>query len=63
MFREDQQRFEAERAAAEAANPEFYTRMRQRLAEARKRLGLEESETAHPVDDASAEKTLGPSAS
>jgi uncharacterized protein (DUF433 family) len=47
MFREDQQRYEAERAAAEAANPEFYARMRQRLAEARKRMGLEEPEEAH----------------
>ena len=48
MFREDQQRYEADRVAAEAANPEFYARMRQRFAEARKRLGLENPEVAHP---------------
>jgi uncharacterized protein (DUF433 family) len=58
LLRENEELAQAQRAAAEAADPEFYARMRQRLAEARKRLGLEEAEAVHPIDDSSAEKTL-----
>ncbi|HEU5367561.1 MAG TPA: DUF433 domain-containing protein [Ktedonobacterales bacterium] len=58
FLRENEELAQAQRAAAEAANPEFYARMRQRFAEARKRLGLEEPEAGHPVNDSSAEKTL-----
>lgn len=48
-LREGEEQYEARRAAAQAADPEFYVRMRQRLAEARTRLGLD---TPGAVDDA-----------
>ncbi len=41
FFRETEELDEARRAADEAARPEFYASIRQRIAEARKRLGLE----------------------
>jgi uncharacterized protein (DUF433 family) len=40
-IRESQELFEKRRAADEAARPEWYASMRQRMAEARERLGLD----------------------
>lgn len=48
-LREGEEQYEAQRAAAQAADPEFYARMRQRLAEARTHLGLD---TPGAADDA-----------
>ena len=62
FLRENEELAQAQRAAAEAANPEFYARMRQRLAEARKRLGLDEPETP-PAHDSATETALESSAS
>lgn len=35
LFSENEKQYQADRAAAEAANPEFYAKMRERLAKAR----------------------------
>ena len=54
---------QAQQAAAEAANPEFYARMRQRLNEARARQSLDEPKETPSAHDPATETTLGSSAS
>ncbi|HEY7126825.1 MAG TPA: DUF433 domain-containing protein [Ktedonobacterales bacterium] len=45
---ENKAQAQAQRAAAEAANPEWYAKMRQRMAEARKRLETETTPQSAP---------------
>ncbi len=53
LFSENEKQYQADRAAAEAANPEFYARMRERLAKARALHAGEAPDTA-----ASSETTM-----
>ena len=47
-LREGDELYERQRAAQQAANPEFYARMRERMEAARTRLGLDESDDGRP---------------
>lgn len=47
-LREGDKLYERQRAEQQAANPEFYTRMRERMEKARRRLGLEDTDDGRP---------------
>ncbi len=58
-LREHKEWSESQRAADEAANPEFYAMMRRRFAEAAHRLGLEYPREPAPDGEREAASTLG----
>lgn len=49
-LRDTEELWRAQRAVSEAAHPEFYAKMRQRLAEARARMGLDATEASGATD-------------
>ena len=57
-LRENEERWERLRAEQEAARPEFYARMRQRFAEAPKRLGLEDPYATRTSDEPSSDVAM-----
>lgn len=57
-LRDTEELWRTQRAASEAAHPEFYAKMRERFAEARNRLGMETPDSA-PNADSSADSPTG----